>query len=140
MITASHETRPLDQNLRTRWVDQPNEKYLLPQQGPGPELESLSAAKLRYADVSEHIIQQDASLNRLLSLVSVGYGALLVFEGATGACYDGVVYHEVWDDDAPTPVNFMAYWREANSNPALQSFLALLREHYPDLSGERGPV
>lgn len=75
-----------------------------------------------------------------LSLVGAGYGALLMFEGATGARYEGVVYREVWDDDAPTRVNFMAYWREANSNPTLGSFLAVLREHYLDLSAELGPT
>jgi hypothetical protein len=30
----------------------------------------------------------------------------------------------------------MACWRDANSNPALGSFLAMLREHYPDFSAE----
>jgi hypothetical protein len=60
-----------------------------------------------------------------------------MFEGATGVRCDGVVYREVWDDDGPTQVNFMACWRDANSNPALGSFLAMLREHYPDFSVER---
>jgi hypothetical protein len=50
--------------------------------------------------------------------------------------HEGVVYREVWDDDGPTQTNFMAYWREANSNPALGSFLAMLHEHYPDFSAE----
>jgi hypothetical protein len=33
-----------------------------------------------------------------------------MFEGATGVRHDGVVYREVWDDDGPTQVKFMAYW------------------------------
>jgi hypothetical protein len=72
-------------------------------------------------------------------LVSADYGALLMLEGATGMRYDGVVYREVCDDDGPTRLNFMAYWREANGNPTtLGPFLAMLRERYPDLSVEPG--
>jgi len=61
-----------------------------------------------------------------------------MLEGATGMRYDGVVYREVCDDDGPTRLNFMAYWREANGNPTLGPFLAMLRERYPDLSVEPG--
>jgi hypothetical protein len=52
--------------------------------------------------------------------------------------YDGVVYREVHDDEGPTRLNFMANWREANGNPTLGPFLAMLRERYPDLSVEPG--
>jgi len=140
VIAAFHENHPLARNPRTRWTDLAHEKFLLPQQGPGPELEKLLVAKLRNAVGSERVVHQDSSLDRLLSLVSAGYGALLMFEGATGARYEGGVYREVWDDDGPTRVNFMAYWREANSNPTLASFLAVLREHYLDLSADSGPT
>jgi hypothetical protein len=108
----------------------------LPQQGPGQELETLIAVKLRNTAATERTVRQDVSLDRLLSLVGAGYGALLMFEGATGVRYEGVVYHEVWDDDGPARVPFTAFWRDANGNPALQSFLAMLREHHPDLSPE----
>jgi hypothetical protein len=62
----------------------------------------------------------------------------LMLEGATGMCYDGVVYREVCDVDGPTRLNFVAYWREANGNPTLGPFLAMLRERYPDLAVEPG--
>jgi hypothetical protein len=51
--------------------------------------------------------------------------------------FDGVAYRELHDSDGPTRLNFMAYWREANTNAALAPFLAMLRERYPDLSAER---
>lgn len=136
VIVAFPEHHPLCQSSRIRWVDIANEKFLIPQQGPGPELEGLLAVKLRHAVGSQRIVHQDSSLDRLLSLVSANYGTLLMFEGATGVRHEGVVYREVWDDDGPTQVNFMACWRDANSNPALGSFLAMLREHYPDFSVE----
>jgi DNA-binding transcriptional LysR family regulator len=136
VIVAFPEHHALGQNPRIRWADLANEKFLVPQQGPGPELEGLLTAKLHHAVGSQHIVDQDASLDRLLSLVSANYGTLLMFEGATGGRYEGVVYREVWDDDGPTQVKFMACWRDANSNPALGSFLAMLRENYPDFSAE----
>jgi DNA-binding transcriptional LysR family regulator len=137
VIVAFPEHHPLGHNPRIRWADLTNEKLLVPQKGPGPELEELLVSKLRLAIGSLQVVRQDSSLDRMLSLVSANYGTLLMFEGATGVRCDGVVYREVWDDDGPTQVNFMACWRDANSNPALGSFLAMLREHYPDFSVER---
>jgi len=40
------------------------------QQGPGPDLAGLLTAKLRHVVGSQHIVHQDASLDRLPSLVS----------------------------------------------------------------------
>jgi DNA-binding transcriptional LysR family regulator len=136
VIVSFPQHHPLGHNSRIRWADLANEKFLVPQRGPGPELEGLLAAKLHHAVGSQHIVHQDSSLDRLLSLVSANYGTLLMFEGATGVRHDGVVYREVWDDDGPTQVKFIAYWRNANSNPALGSLLAMLRERYPDFSAE----
>ena len=139
VIAALPENHALGRACRARWPDLADEKFLLPQQGPGQELENLIAIKLRNAAATDRIVRQDVSLDRLLSLVGAGYGALLMFEGATGVRYEGVVYHEVCDDDGPTRVPFTAYWRAANGNPALQSFLSMLREHHPDLSPEVEP-
>jgi len=36
-------------------------------------------------------------------------------------------------------LNFVAYWRQENSNPALRPFLGMLRERYPDLSANPRP-
>lgn len=136
VIVALPQHHALARRQKIRWSDLANEKFLLPQQGPGKELEGLLASKLHNTIGAEGIVRQDSSLDRLLSLVSADYGALLMFEGATGVRSDGVVYHEVWDEDEPTRANFMAYWRDANSNPTLGLFLAMLRERYPDLSAE----
>jgi len=42
----------------------------------------------------------------------------------------GVCFRELHDSDGAVRLNFSAYWREANSNPSLRLFLALLRELY----------
>jgi DNA-binding transcriptional LysR family regulator len=133
VILALPRSHPLTAHSPLSWPGLANEPVLLTQRGSGPELERLLIAKLKRFG-GQRIQRQDVSLDRLLSLVSVGYGVMLVLEGATGAQYDGVVYREVHDDDGPTRLNFMAYWQEANSNPTLRPFLDILRERYPDLS------
>jgi DNA-binding transcriptional LysR family regulator len=133
VIVALPEHQPLGERGVVHWPELSNERLLIPQRGPGPELEGLLTARL-HGRGPLRILHQDAGLDRLLSLVGAGYGTLLMLEGATGARYDGVVYREVHDDDGPTRLNFMAYWRQANSNPTLDPFLGMLRERYPDLS------
>ena len=56
VIAALHENHPLGANPRASWADLANEKFLLPQRGPGPELESLLVAKLRNVEISERIV------------------------------------------------------------------------------------
>ena len=106
---------------------------ILPRHGPGPELGRLLAAKLRGAD-PRRILHQDSGLDRLMSLVSAEFGVLLMLEGAAGVRHHGVIFREILDEDGPTRLNFMAYWRQANTNPTLAGFVAMLRERYPDLS------
>jgi streptomycin 6-kinase len=84
------------------------------------------------------VLHQESSLDRLLSLVAAEYGALLMLEGATGVRYDQVSYREVHDGEEATRLNFAAYWRQSNGNPAPAPFLALLRLRYPDLSAAPG--
>jgi DNA-binding transcriptional LysR family regulator len=117
-----------------QWPELANERFLISHRGLGPELEQLLAAKLHGLG-PQRLLRQDVGLDRLLSLVGAGRGVLLTLEGTIGIHFDGVVYREIHDRDGPTRVDFMAYWREANSNPTLGPFLAMLRERYPDLSG-----
>ncbi|MDR3534801.1 MAG: LysR family transcriptional regulator [Rhodopila sp.] len=138
VIIALPEYHPLSAHAIIRWNDLRNEQLLLPESNPGPEFARLLAVKLD-GPGSFRALHQDVGLDRLLTLVSAGYGALLVLEGATGAHYDGVVYREVHDHEGPTRLHFMAYWRQANSNPTLGPFLDMLRERYPDLSAEPAP-
>jgi DNA-binding transcriptional LysR family regulator len=115
------------------WRDLQGEFLLLPLRGPGPELLKLLVNSMEGLGPKQ-LIRHDVSLDRLLSLVSVGWGALLALEGATGATYAGVTFRKVHENDGPARLDFGAYWRRTNCNPALQPFLDLLTERYPDLS------
>jgi DNA-binding transcriptional LysR family regulator len=138
VIVAVPDGHPLAERGTIHWLELADERLLLPQNGPGPELERLLAAKLGSSSALS-ILHQAAGLDRLLSLVGAGYGSLLMLEGGTGLRYDGVVYREVHDDDGPTRLNFKAYWRRRNDSPTLGPFLDMLRERYPDLSVEPDP-
>jgi DNA-binding transcriptional LysR family regulator len=133
VILAVPEHHHFGGSESVRWSELVDERLLLTQQGPVLELERLLATKLGNV-AAQHLLRHNVGLDRLLSLVSADYGGLLMLEGATGVRYNGVVYREVCDDDGPTRLNFSAYWRHANTNPALAAFLAMLRERYPDLS------
>lgn len=133
VIVALPSYHPLSSHSSVRWCELRDETLLLPQGGPAPEFEHLLATKLQGAE-SLRVQRHAAALDHLLSLVSTGYGVLLVFEGATGASYNGVVYREIDDGNGPTRHDFVACWRDANGNPTLGPFLDMLRERYPDLS------
>jgi DNA-binding transcriptional LysR family regulator len=134
VIVALHVQHRLASLELVHWSELAGEPLLIPQNGPGPELERLLIAHLgSYGP--QRVLHHESSLDRLLTLVAAEYGALLMLEGATGVRVDQVVYREVHGGEGPTRLNFAAYWRQSNENPALAPFLALLRQRYPDLSG-----
>lgn len=134
VILALHTNHPLLKRDIVRWDDLPGETILIPHNGPGPELDRLLVSRLRDFGV-QRVIHQETGLDRLLSLVAAQHGALLMLEGGTGIRHNDVAYREIHDENGPTRLAFMAYWREANENPTLTPFLAMLRQRYPDLSG-----
>lgn len=134
IIVALPERHPFTEHGGLSWRQLVNERLILPTHGPGPELESLLAARLN-GDKPHHIRHQECGLDRLLSLVSTEYGVLLMLEGGTGLKHEGVVYREIQEDSEPARLGFAAYWRQSNGNPTLDLFLKILRERYPDLSG-----
>jgi DNA-binding transcriptional LysR family regulator len=134
VTVAIPELHPLVDHSAVTWRQLANERLILPAGGPGPELESLLATKLN-GDKPNRVLHQESGLDRLLSVVSAGYGVLLMLEGATGLRQEGVVYREIHEDTEPTRLGFTAYWRQSNDNPTLEPFLKILQERYPDLSG-----
>jgi DNA-binding transcriptional LysR family regulator len=75
VIVALPDQHTLATRPAVRWCELANERLLLPQRDPGPEFEHLVMTKLRCAGLPR-ILHQEVGLDRLLSLVSAGYGAL----------------------------------------------------------------
>ncbi|WP_241911809.1 LysR family substrate-binding domain-containing protein [Telmatospirillum siberiense] len=139
VVVALPDRHPLAAQPLVQWSDLREAHFLFNQREPGPEFEHLLVTKLGYQD-GLWITRHDVALDRLLGLVGIGLGATLVGEGATGAAFTGVTYRVVHEESRPTRINFIACWRLANSNPTLASFLAMLRERYPDLADPSAPA
>lgn len=135
LIVAVPEHHRFRSAREINWPDLAEERILLPQRGPGPELERLLMTKCP-SFPAQRIMKHDTGLDRLLSLVGADFGVLLMLEGATGVRCDGVVYRELHEACGATRLNFSAYWRSSNANPTLGSFVGMLCERYPDLSAE----
>lgn len=133
VVAALPEHYPLGTNGDLHWNDLRDIPLIFTLRDPGPEFLDIFRSKLGDIDV-QYITSHEVSLDRLLSLVGAGFGATLVAEGAVGAAYAGVAYRDIRDEYGSTRLHFMACWRQANRNPALAPFLAILRERYPDIS------
>jgi len=133
VVLAIPEDHPLSHRDNIRWHDLEREPILIPQRGPGIELLKLVTTKVGAAGLQ--IRMHDVSLDRLLTLVGMGFGILPALEGATGNRYENVVFRQIYDVDGPTCLRFRAAWRRENHNPSLGVFLNMLRTRYPVLEG-----
>jgi DNA-binding transcriptional LysR family regulator len=78
------------------------------------------------AAVTPVAIQSLSQIHSMLALVRSGLGAALVPEAAMSLHFDDVHFRPVTTTPA-APVELFAVWRSDNDNPALASFLDLLR-------------
>ncbi|WGR73791.1 MULTISPECIES: LysR family transcriptional regulator [unclassified Bradyrhizobium] len=126
---------PKDHPLAARnvvyWTDLRNENVLLDQNEMGRELEALLMSKLVSSEERPRIERHNVSRSTIKNLVSMGFGISLVMESEIGATLTSVVYRELRDGAGPSRIDFSAYWRADNENPALGRFLKLLAERYP---------
>ena len=124
---------PRSHALATRtfvyWADLMDEILLMSRRGLGPELKDILAAKLaaigKLRRIEDHTIGSEA----LLSLVAAGRGVTLQSEGGVRTTYPGLVHLEMHDRTGASWITYSACWKKQHNNPALASFLALLRAH-----------
>jgi DNA-binding transcriptional LysR family regulator len=130
---------PLDHRLARNdqmyWSDLRQEVFVLPSQFPGPDMADLLIARLAEPGRRPHIIEQDVSMENILSMVSLGKFVTLTSETALGITRPGVILQDVHDLTGQTLVDVAAYWREDNGNPALRHFFELIQELYPASGG-----
>jgi DNA-binding transcriptional LysR family regulator len=136
VVVAIPQRHRLSEKDVVRWSDLRGEHFISNQDDPGPELRRLLLIKLG-SPQNYRLSLHNGSIEQLLSLVGADFGVALATEGTTGAAYEGAVYRELRDDDGCARLNFLACWAQRNSNPTLGPFLEMLRERYPDLSGNQ---
>lgn len=133
IFVALPQDHPLVDNEIVHWTDLKGETFLLTHYDPGPDIHDLLIAKLALPGDRPHVVQHEVSRENIKNLVGAGFGVSLMCEACIGVHYDGVVYREARDGAGSTRVSYAAYWEQDNRNPALASFLKLLRERYPSL-------
>jgi DNA-binding transcriptional LysR family regulator len=116
------------------WTDLKGETLLLSQRDPGPEIQDLLIGKLASPEDRPKLVRHNVSRESIKSLVGAGFGIGLTVEATLGAEFAGVVHMEVRDGTGPGRVGHSANWRQDNDNPALASFLKLLKVRYPSPS------
>jgi len=134
IIVAIPSIHPLAERANLQWSELHDEVFLFSSQDPGPELQSLLMSQLSNVEKVPRIMTHDGGMGDINGLVAAGLGISLVWECCAGTQTSGVVYRELQGVSGSIRFGFIAHWRGANINPALQSFLSLVRERYPDLS------
>jgi DNA-binding transcriptional LysR family regulator len=134
VLVALPETHQLAHNAVLQWTDLKNDTLLVGRRDAGPAIQELMITKLPSPEDRPRIVSCDISRESIKSLVGASFGLALMLEASSGAVFEGVVHREIQDGTAPTHMSVVANWLEDNPNPALGSFLGLLRERYPALS------
>jgi DNA-binding transcriptional LysR family regulator len=96
---------------------------------PGPDLKNHLIAKLKTSGDVPPIHQFDVGRDFSLSLVGIEPDVTLLYEADAGIGHPGVIYRELADHQGPSQVPYYACSLSNNDNPALRSFLDLLRRH-----------
>ncbi len=124
---------PKEHPLATRdfvyWTDLKNERFLMSQRDPGPEIQDVLINKLSSPGDRPLIKPINANCEDILSVVDGNRGITLTCESSTGNILPGVIFREVRDGNGSTRVGYVAYWRHNNDNPTLKQFLSLLQAH-----------
>lgn len=136
ILVAMPRTHKLASKKSLTWDDLRKEHIVLGRD-PGPDLRVCLIHKLkrsgRVPTIHHHNVGQDFSL----SLIGLGHDMTLVYETDAGAERPSVVYRNLTDGHNPCLVPFYACWMKHNDNPALQSFLTLLRQSNDDPRRQR---
>ncbi|MCK1518790.1 LysR family transcriptional regulator [Bradyrhizobium sp. 17] len=137
VLVALPHDHPLSSRETVYWTDLRGETVLLSHYDPGKELEDLLVSKLVSPEARPNIERHDVSRGIIKSLISMNTGISLVLESDIGANFAGLVYRELRDGAGASRLEFSAYWRADNENPALHEFLKLLSQRYPSPSAGR---
>lgn len=129
VLAALRADHPLAAKPTLDWDDLATENVILRRHEPGIELRDLLLANI--ADISAmRIVHQEVERDSLLGLIRKGDGLALVYETDAGIGHEDIVYREIKGNGQPERVRYLAHWRSDNVNPALKSFLCLLRKRY----------
>jgi len=113
------------------WTDLRKSVFVMPQDRSGPRVAEVIRQRLGSHGFKANIITQETSAETIAAMVPFGKFITIVPESATGAARPDVVFREITEPSGAAHLDFAAWWREDNDNPALARFFKLLDERYP---------
>ena len=129
MFVALHSDHPLAAREQIYWSDLQQETFLAPKT-TADDIQAMVQTRLARPGNPPVVEVTDLSRETILGVVGAGHGTTIISAGSTGLRVDNVVYRELFDATGPHVLNFSAYWRGDNRNPALHTFLGFLRDRY----------
>lgn len=121
VLPADHR---LARNNAARWSDLAGET-LIRGTGHGVLDHGWLMQRLYRNGTGPVLVHHAAACENLIGLAAAGYGITITSQSASAACYPGVVFRPIAEDDALLPITMA--WQPGNPNPALRRFLSLAR-------------
>ena len=134
MLIALPERHELASHEAVYGTDLRKEKVMLRQYDSGRAPEDLEVPKEGSPDDRSKTKYYIVGRGTILNMVSMGLGVSLVNESDIGASIAGIVYRQIREGTGPSRIDYSAYWRGDNENPALKGFLKLLAARHPAAS------
>lgn len=113
------------------WTDLRACVFVLPTSCAGPRISEVIRQRLGAHGLTASIIAQETSSETIVSMVPYGKFITIVPESATGAARPDIAFREIAEPTGAAHIDFSAWWREDNDNPALARFFKLVDERYP---------
>lgn len=123
-LVAMPRNHALSASDAVSWSQLKRQRFLVPADGPGPEIQRHIIKRLAGPGFNPEIAIHELGTEDLLHLVSIGFGVMITSESIVGARESDVVVRRLSDDE---PLLWNAVWLTSNRNPSLRKILALAR-------------
>ena len=120
VFVALPDIHPLSANTAIAWEELAQERFIVSQVDPGPEIQDYIIRGLADLGRQPEVEQMSVQRETLLALVGLGRGLRLVGEAEAGVFYPGVVFRPLDNEELP----FSIVWSQQNDNPAFRRFLS----------------
>lgn len=134
VMVALPVDHPLAEAEQVLWSDLKREVIVMPRDGTGANLAAMLTAKLTTQNLRPNLITQETSHDTIIGMVNVGRFITIATDSMQGANHRDLVFKDLHSSAGQTYLDFYAFWREDNENPALKYFFKLLKERYPSIA------
>lgn len=117
------EAHALTRKEEVTWSDMTNERFIVSDAAPGPEIYDYLIQRLARLGHRPEIQLQYVGRDNLFPLVALGRGLTVTSEATTAINLPGTTYRPIHGETLP----FTAVWSPQNDNPACRRLLALAR-------------